>query len=198
MKEQYKILNIGCGLTRIPNSIGIDVAAIPNTVDFVQDLNLLPYPFEDKTFDEVIMYHVLEHLESPIKVLEEIHRILRPGGHLHIRVPHFSSSGAFTDMTHKRPFGYYSFDSFEFENDQHYYTRVNFSIVGRQLRYLGNYPRVGPYQEYLFTDYFDSWIKYLALPVNFLMNLSPRLFERVWCSWVGGALEIYVCLEKND
>jgi SAM-dependent methyltransferase len=43
------------------------------------------------SFDQVILWHVLEHLPDPFATLEECHRILRPGGRLIVAVPNFSS-----------------------------------------------------------------------------------------------------------
>jgi 2-polyprenyl-3-methyl-5-hydroxy-6-metoxy-1,4-benzoquinol methylase len=48
-------------------------------------------PFVDKYFDCVVMTEVLEHLYSPYRALEEIHRVLKPGGHLVISVPNVLS-----------------------------------------------------------------------------------------------------------
>ena len=46
----------------------------------------LPYP--DNSFDSIIFTEVLEHLyESPIKILEEFYRILKPNGILLITTP---------------------------------------------------------------------------------------------------------------
>jgi putative addiction module CopG family antidote len=45
----------------------------------------------DGSFDLVTMWHVLEHLPDPAKVLAEVRRILRPGGTLMLEVPNFSS-----------------------------------------------------------------------------------------------------------
>ena len=43
------------------------------------------------SFDQVILWHVLEHLPNPREVLLEIRRILKPGGRLVVAVPNFSS-----------------------------------------------------------------------------------------------------------
>lgn len=37
-------------------------------------------PFDDQTFDVVFCNHVLEHVESDIKVMQEIRRVMKPGG----------------------------------------------------------------------------------------------------------------------
>lgn len=44
-------------------------------------------PFSDSCFDSVCLLDVLEHLPEPEKGLNEIARILRPGGFLYISVP---------------------------------------------------------------------------------------------------------------
>lgn len=45
-------------------------------------------PFEDGSFDVVLMSEVLEHLPSDQDALEEVSRVLRPGGVLAVSVPH--------------------------------------------------------------------------------------------------------------
>lgn len=42
---------------------------------------------ERRTFDEIICYEVLEHLRRDREVVREFHRILRPGGALHLCCP---------------------------------------------------------------------------------------------------------------
>ncbi|MEZ6255239.1 MAG: methyltransferase domain-containing protein [Patescibacteria group bacterium] len=190
------IVNLGCGKTRIPNSIGVDVVKIDDYVDVVHNLDQVPYPFDDCSVDEIHMYHVLEHLHDPIKKMEELHRVLKPGGLLHIRVPHFSSMGAFSDITHVRPFGYGSFNCFEPDDYHHFYTNVNFKILNRQIKYFGLYPNTGLYAKYIHPNQCFLPLRPFVHVINLLISLSPTGFERFWCYWVGGATEVVVNLEK--
>jgi SAM-dependent methyltransferase len=197
MVKKKIIVNLGCGKVRIPDSIGVDRVKIENYVDVVHDLDNVPYPFQNNSINEIHMYHVLEHLHDPIKKLEEIHRILKPGGALYIRVPHFSSMGAFTDITHVRPFSYYSFDCFEKNNYQHFYTKVEFKIVSKEIKYLGLYPNDDLYAKYIHPNQCPWFARPFVRMLNFLINLSPMAFERVWCYLVGGATEVVVNLKKQ-
>lgn len=190
------IVNLGCGKVRIPGSIGVDRVIIKNYVDKVHDLNKIPYPFKTGSIDEIHFYHVLEHLDKPIEKLEEIHRILKPGGVLYMRVPHFSSMGAFTDLTHVRPFGYQSFDCLAENNYQHFYTKVKFEIIKKEIKYFGLYPNGGEYAKYVHPNQCFWPARPVVRLLNFLINLSPTAFERFWCYWVGGATEIVITLKK--
>jgi len=47
-------------------------------------------PFADRSFDVVLCNHVLEHVDNDIVAMQEIHRVLRPGGFAILQVPFFS------------------------------------------------------------------------------------------------------------
>jgi SAM-dependent methyltransferase len=52
------------------------------------NLEEVPYPLADASFDAVVMTEVFEHLRDyPVKSLEETRRILRPGGRLYFTTP---------------------------------------------------------------------------------------------------------------
>jgi SAM-dependent methyltransferase len=102
-------IDFGCGQMKEPGTLGVDNVALSN-VDIVHDLNELPYPFNDNCCDEAYLKHVLEHF-SPAEaqsMLREIQRVLKPGGLLHIRVPHAFSVAAWTDPTHRTGFTFLS------------------------------------------------------------------------------------------
>ena len=53
--------------------------------DYKADLCALP--FEDETYELVLCNHVLEHITNDRKAMEEIHRVLKPGGTAILQVP---------------------------------------------------------------------------------------------------------------
>lgn len=46
-----------------------------------------PLPFDDATFDCVISFQVIEHIEKDKEFVREIHRVLRPGGRFVVTTP---------------------------------------------------------------------------------------------------------------
>jgi predicted SAM-dependent methyltransferase len=92
--EKMKILDLGSGPWKYSGSISVDWNKEVNP-DIVWDLNVSPYPFNDDEFDLVYASHCLEHLDNPVKIIEEIWRILRPNGMLILKVPHFSCRTAY-------------------------------------------------------------------------------------------------------
>ncbi|HKW94467.1 MAG TPA: class I SAM-dependent methyltransferase [Methylomirabilota bacterium] len=64
-------------------------------------------PFPDATFDLVLATDVIEHVEDDRRALEEIHRVLVPGGYVLLTVPAFKSLWGLQDEVslHKRRYG---------------------------------------------------------------------------------------------
>lgn len=89
----------------------MDVVKIPG-VDVVHDIQELPLPFKNEEFEEILCNDVFEHLTDYIPVLKDLYRILKGGGKLTVRVPHFTSRNNFVDPTHKKLFSSYTFDFF--------------------------------------------------------------------------------------
>ena len=60
---------------------------IPDQKVDVVDLNDCSLPYDDNFFDAITFTEVIEHLENHRKILEEINRVLKPGGCLVITTP---------------------------------------------------------------------------------------------------------------
>jgi len=109
LSTQHSALHIGAGHRKLRGAVTLDIN--PRTKpDVVWDLNVFPYPFPDDTFNAVVCEHVIEHLDNVIGVMEELHRVSKPGGRVWIWVPHFSSLNFNTDPTHRHAFSSRSFD----------------------------------------------------------------------------------------
>ena len=110
-KSSPIILELGCGEKKPPGRICIDKLDSPH-IDIVADLEAgLPF-FPDNSVDEIHSRSVLEHIEQLEGLMEEIWRILKPTGKKVLFVPHFSNPYFYSDYTHRRFFGLYSFEYF--------------------------------------------------------------------------------------
>ena len=101
-------LELGPGNTPI---VGCHYLELP---DWNGDTDGIPY--QDNYFDTVWAIHFLEHLKTPVKVLREIQRVLRPGGTANIVVPHHTAEIAYHDLDHKCFFNEQTWKHL-FEND---------------------------------------------------------------------------------
>jgi SAM-dependent methyltransferase len=154
------VLDVGCGAEKFPGSIGLDIS--PDTAaDVVHNLDERPFPFDDNSFDQVLLQDVIEHVEEPIAVMEELHRICRPNARIQLRTPHFSSVLAYGDPTHKHYFSRIAIESLAEPRFAHY-TEVRFNVVHITL---------------------DLWFPYRLLGIGWLANRLPGAYERYFAFW---------------
>lgn len=79
-------LDIGCGINKAENCIGID--KIPSKcTDYVCDVERKGIPFSGSTVDGIVMLDVIGYLDDWLFVMQEIYRVLKPGGTVEIYYP---------------------------------------------------------------------------------------------------------------
>ncbi len=125
-----KKVDFGCGASKKEGFIGVDVIPMPG-VDIVHDLSSFPYPFADNELDEVWMDQVLEHIPTPLNVVNELYRICKNGAKVHIGVPYFRSAYSAIDPTHVNFFGVFWFNYFDPRHPFHHkyqYSQSKFNI----------------------------------------------------------------------
>jgi SAM-dependent methyltransferase len=119
--QRTRHLDLGCGpVPRNPYQqdelFGVDIAPTENSSQITirqANLTLQPIPFPDHYFDSLSAFDFLEHvprvLPTPdglstrfpfIELMNEIHRVLRPGGILYALTPCYPAYEAFQDPTH--------------------------------------------------------------------------------------------------
>jgi len=177
---------------KIEGYINVDWQPITNP-DVVHDLNTYPYPFEDNSADEIIGYHVLEHLDRPFSVMKEIHRILKPGGKLHIKVPHFSRG--FTHAEHAHGFDVTFPLYFNPRFVDYGYFGVEYRLESMRLTWFA-FPHLLPHLGY--GRITIALLMGISRSISFIANLSPAFASRIWCFWVGGFDQIeyrFICVK---
>lgn len=165
-------LNLGCGRRRLDDAINLDIVS-DTQPDVIHDLNIRPWPFDADRFAEIHAYDVIEHLHDVVATMEEVHRVARPGGVVHITLPHFSSANAYTDPTHRHQFSWYSFHYFTGEHQFAFYSRCRFKRRRSQIIF---YPTL------------------LNKVVWRLANRRPEAYERRW-AWIFPAWYLHFELE---
>jgi len=104
LRPGARILDVGCGRGVILSALadrGFEVHGVEISAEAARGADpraeiriasrLADAGYAPESFDEIIIWHVLEHLADPRGALEEAHRILKPGGRLIVAVPNFSS-----------------------------------------------------------------------------------------------------------
>lgn len=127
-----KVLHIGCGNSKLKGAVGIDVLSL-SAVDVVHNLDLMPWPFANESFDVIYAHSVVEHISDLVAFFDESWRILKPGGRIVMAVPYFRCVDSFTDPTHKHFFTTRSLDYFlDIPNplSGYSYSKNKFSRIG--------------------------------------------------------------------
>lgn len=174
LRPGARVLDVGCGRGVILSPMaerGFEMHGVEIRLEAVEGADLraevriasrlVEAEYADEFFDEVVMWHVLEHVADPRETLAETHRILRRGGRLVVAVPNFSSfqarwSGA--DWFHLDPprhLHHFPIEAlerlllavgFEVESRHHFSLRQNpFGWVQSFLNRVRGLPRNGLY-----------------------------------------------------
>lgn len=158
------VVDLGCGPRKAAGVIGVDCVGLPG-VDIVHDLNDYPYPFAESSVDTIYLLNVIEHLDSVCLAMDELYRLLVPGGILYVVTPHYTDPASWRDPQHKWHLNSYSFDYFQGS----YYGHCTFTVV---------------------QNYVQLARLWRLLGIELLINIqekvpSLRFFRRFW--------EMYFC-----
>ena len=100
--KQGIVLNIGAGEKLIDGSIPLDYPEYDAESDRI--------PWANETVDMIHCYHMMEHINDVPFFIQEVRRVLKPGGHMNIVVPYYNSNLQAQDLDHKTAFNERSFE----------------------------------------------------------------------------------------
>ena len=103
------VLELGCGATKHDaHAIGVDALDLDG-VDLVGDVFEVLAEFPSASVHAVSSHHFVEHVDDLGRLVDELARVMKPDAALTIVVPHFSNPYFYSDPTHRRFFGLYTF-----------------------------------------------------------------------------------------
>ncbi|MFP6868667.1 MAG: methyltransferase domain-containing protein [Nitrospinota bacterium] len=152
--DAVRILDIGCGQAKEPGAVGLDVNPA-TSADVLADVSGSSLPILPDSFDRIVVRHIVEHVEDPIRFMEELHAAARDGGEIEGITPHFSNPCSFADPTHRHHFSTLFLNFFLKEQDEapegarrwvnrflecyypaiSFYTAVRFEIVELEITF---------------------------------------------------------------
>ncbi len=183
LKPGISLLDCGCGQGTItvglakavePGHVtGIDVSetVIQRARDKATEMkienvsfdvgNICQLDFSDNSFDAVFSHNVLEHIPEPSEALQEIHRVLKPGGVVGIR-----------DC---------DWGGYIFEPDDEKLFEWSVKVLEADWKNLGGYPRIGRHLRRLLHE---SGFVEVAMSASY-DNIggdpeSLKLIDQVW------------------
>jgi LmbE family N-acetylglucosaminyl deacetylase len=116
----YNRMHLGCGDRIWKGWINIDRHAGPYVLDFLKQCDIAnePLPIEDASVDYVFSEDFLEHLQPDrrVAVMNEIHRVLVPGGVMEHYVPNAGSRNDYGSPTHLSHWCAQTFEHFDVES----------------------------------------------------------------------------------
>ena len=108
-----ELIDVGCGTGWLADHFrhytGIDVSAEAVSIAQRRGRNVIrgdldrPLPFADGSFDGAVLKDVLEHVTTPVALVEEVRRVLCPGANVYACSPD-AQRWVWDDYTHRRPF----------------------------------------------------------------------------------------------
>ncbi|RVQ65799.1 SAM-dependent methyltransferase [Croceicoccus ponticola] len=126
--------------------------------------DLTAIPVESEHFDAILFNQGLEHMPDPLAVLNELHRVLKPGGRILCTAPFFYEE-------HEQPYDFYRYTQFAY---QHMFPSAGFRI--ERLEWLEGYLGTVAYQlDGAAKNLPPSW-RYLPLRIVFAI-LSVILYR---------------------
>jgi SAM-dependent methyltransferase len=182
-----RLLDVGCGCkpyeplySAVNQHIGVDVPIDlsankePKRADVYADISK-GLPFKSNCFDTVLCTEVLEHIAEPLALMNEMGRVLKPGGHLLLTAPQVWG-------LHEEPFDFYRYTRYGLAHLAHKSRLevVYISARGGHWAMVGQ--RTSSFLHYTYAHGRSLFVKFM---------IRPLCIAALWCGL------ILDCLSKH-
>jgi SAM-dependent methyltransferase len=169
-KTSEKKVNLGSGQYKLPGDwMRVDYDELYKP-DFIQDVTDVPWKLPDDEFGVIWCSHLIEHIPDHRPFLHEVHRVAKHDALFVLMFPHYSRS--WFSAQHLRAYGIHILRGHDHM----------FEVERVRLKYTW----WGWKHWYKIPAYCMLWT------LEFLANLSPAIWERVWCYWFGGFDQVII------
>jgi hypothetical protein len=121
-------------------------------IETVHDLREYPWPWADDTFDEIVAFDIIEHMQDGMRFIEELWRIAMPDANVIVHTawagPSADARYVWRDPTHVRPYHEESFLYFDAVNGKQWFG--NYGKFYSRVRFLSRQVRMEPPDNILF------------------------------------------------
>lgn len=123
-------LNLGSGGSKLPGFEGVDHDDLGQ--EWVVDLTQ-PWPWPDNSIEEIHASNIFEHLPDKFHSMNELYRVLIPGGLATLILPSTDGRGAWQDPTHV---SYWNANSFRYWCSNH---DAGLTALNRRYGFKGDF-----------------------------------------------------------
>jgi len=166
-------LDAGCGdmpykdyiLELVHNYDTIDYEAHIDGIKYIGDIQDM-HMIEDSTYDSIVCFEVLEHVQNPFKAVSEVKRVIKKDGIFILSVPHLS-------RLHDMPHDYFRYTEYGLKTllDQNGFEVIEIKPRGGILSFLGHQ----------FSNIFLSMFWHIPIIKNIVFFINKWLVVRLSC-----------------
>ena len=168
-------IDLGAGADKRPGYLGVDQLDLPG-VDIVCNLSE-GIPLQDNSVEAVSSSHFLEHIADTVGLMEEIYRVCKPNALVEIKVPYFTSIGAFKDPTHvsfftERTWEYFDVSYTDSKRLPSYLLKCNFKLEHVAYIWHRRWYRFLPFKRTLLLPHFWNIAKTMYVRLRVIKNVD--------------------------